>query len=335
MTASLAAHASPASSTSRSLRAASSRARHARARDEAARRLREVEEAGEACAARLAVILDGDDVEGFRARIARARRRGELARSLAEAERQLRATAGAGEDAARLLEELTSGALETWQADVARLSTRRVDLDRQREDAVRRHEKALARLGELEASADVATHDLACAALREERDRAVEAWQRLVIARGLVADTLARFERERQPAVLERAAEHFREVTAGRYERLAVRDGAVDAIDASGRRVDAAVLSRGTREQLYLCLRLGLVAEFSRGGARALPLVLDDVLVNFDPERAQALTHRLAAVAEEHQVLLLTCHPHVVDLVERVAPAATVIELARTSPIAR
>ena len=238
-------------------RAREERARHARARDEAARRLREVEEAGAACAARLAVVLDGDDVEGFRARIARARRRAELARSLAEAERQLRATAGAGEDAARLLEELRSGALETWQADVARLSTRRVDLDRQREDAVRRHEKALARLGELEESADVATHDLACAALREERDRAVEAWQRLVIARGLVADTLARFERERQPAVLERAAEHFREVTAGRYERLAVRDGAVDAIDASGRRVDAAVLSRGTREQLYLCLRLG------------------------------------------------------------------------------
>ena len=53
---------------------------------------------------------------------------------------------------------------------------------------MRRHEKALARLGELEESADVATHDLTCAALREERDRAVEAWQRLVIARGLVAD---------------------------------------------------------------------------------------------------------------------------------------------------
>ena len=316
-------------------RARDERARHARARDEAARRLREAEEAGETCAAALAVILDGDDVEGFRARIARARRRAELARSLAEAERQLRATAGAGEDAARLLEELTSGALEIWQADLTRASTRRADLDRQREDAVRRHEQALARLGELEQSADVATHDLACAALREERDRAVEEWQRLVVARGLVADTLARFERERQPAVLERAAEHFREVTAGRYERLAVRDGAVDAIDASGRRVDAAVLSRGTREQLYLCLRLGLVAEFARGGARALPLVLDDVLVNFDPERAQALAHRLAAVAEEHQVLLLTCHPHVVELVERVAPAATVIELARTSPIAR
>ena len=88
----------------------------ARARDERAaprtdaRRGRapagEAEEAGEACAARLTVILDGDDVEGFRARIARARRRAELARSLAEAERQLRATAGAGEDAARLLDEL-------------------------------------------------------------------------------------------------------------------------------------------------------------------------------------------------------------------------------------
>ena len=56
-------------------------ATHGRA-DEAARRLREAEEAGEACAAALTVILDGDDVEGFRARISRARRRAELARSL-------------------------------------------------------------------------------------------------------------------------------------------------------------------------------------------------------------------------------------------------------------
>jgi hypothetical protein len=39
-------------------------------------------------------------------------------------------------------------------------------------------------------------------------------------------------------------------------------------------------------------------------------------------------------VAEEHQVLLLTCHPHVVELVERVTPAVTVVELARTSPVA-
>ena len=122
-------------------------------------------------------------------------------------------------------------------------------------------------------------------------------WQRLAIARGLVAETLARFERERQPAVLERAAEHFRAVTGGRYERLAVRDGGVDAIDATGRRIDAAALSRGTAEQLYLCLRLGLVSEFAAAGARALPLVLDDVLVNFDPGRAEALAHRLGAVA--------------------------------------
>ena len=46
-------------------------------------------------------------------------------------------------------------------------------------------------------------------------------------------------------------------------------------------------LSRGTVEQLYLCLRLGLAAEFARG-ATSVPIIMDDVLVDFDPVRARA-----------------------------------------------
>ena len=60
-----------------------------------------------------------------------------------------------------------------------------------------------------------------------------------------------------------------------------------------------------------------------------MPLILDDVLVNFDPTRAASVAEVLAETALSHQVLFFTCHPHLRDLVQAVAPQAQVVELER------
>jgi hypothetical protein len=74
------------------------------------------------------------------------------------------------------------------------------------------------------------------------------------------------------------------------------------------------VLSRGAREQLFLSLRLALAAHFARRGA-ALPLILDDVLVNFDMDRARAAAQVLRDFAGlGHQMLVFTCHDHIAKL---------------------
>jgi len=150
----------------------------------------------------------------------------------------------------------------------------------------------------------------------------------------LLERTLRRHEQERQPAVLARAGERFAKVTEGRYTCLLPSigdDGSRDAIrvvSSSGAEIDASSLSRGSVEQLYLCLRLGLAETFAERAA-SLPLILDDVLVNFDPSRAASVAEALADTAEHHQVLFLTCHPHLVQLMRNVAPRAQVIELER------
>ena len=63
--------------------------------------------------------------------------------------------------------------------------------------------------------------------------------------------------------------------------------------------------------------------------AERLPVVVDEVLVNFDPERARLAAEAFATLAETNQVLVFTCHPQTVDLFAEAA-GAQVIEVAST-----
>jgi len=88
--------------------------------------------------------------------------------------------------------------------------------------------------------------------------------------------------------------------------------------DSAGQALPIEVLSRGTREQLFLSLRMALVGLYARRGA-TMPLVLDDVLVNFDTERARAAAGVLRDFAAAgHQLLVFTCHEHLAALFESI-----------------
>ncbi|MBC7354239.1 MAG: hypothetical protein H5U08_17930, partial [Thermogutta sp.] len=124
------------------------------------------------------------------------------------------------------------------------------------------------------------------------------------------------YEHERQPRILRKASRFLEAMTEGRYRRVwtPLAERVLLAEDHSGnlRRVDE--LSRGTREQLFLSLRLALASDWSARGVQ-LPLILDDVLVNFDEERVRAACRTLAEFAgPRQQILLLTCHEHITNV---------------------
>ena len=66
-------------------------------------------------------------------------------------------------------------------------------------------------------------------------------------------------------------------------------------------------MSRGTREQLYLSMRLGLIEEYE-SRSEPLPIVMDDVLVNFDDPRKARVIEMLKQFAQSRQIIVLTCH---------------------------
>ncbi|MBQ9648218.1 MAG: hypothetical protein IJV43_07670, partial [Oscillospiraceae bacterium] len=110
------------------------------------------------------------------------------------------------------------------------------------------------------------------------------------------------------PELGKRAAEYFSVLTGGRYEAVAL-DRAFRALATeSGDSVahDAALLSRGASDQLYLAVRLA-ICDMVLPEEKRVPLVLDDALINFDDERCKAALELLVKAAETRQIILLTC----------------------------
>lgn len=149
----------------------------------------------------------------------------------------------------------------------------------------------------------------------------------------LLADAQQRYERERQPEVVREAGRLFSTMTQGRYQSLTVPldSGRIEAFDCQAAAWTSDLLSRGTAEQLYLAIRLGLIARSGAVGS-SLPVLMDDVLVNFDPERRTGAVEAIAQLAEERQVVFFTCHPETAQVFRDVADGCTLLEIGRIGP---
>jgi uncharacterized protein YhaN len=158
-------------------------------------------------------------------------------------------------------------------------------------------------------------------------DEASGKWAVLTLCRALLADTRQIYETERQPEVLRHASTFFSQMTGGRWTRvISPLDSGILVESATGERLSPDSLSRGTAEQLYLAMRLALVLEYSNH-VTPLPVVLDDILVNFDPDRTRKSIEAIRELSRTHQVLLFTCHPHLVGIVQEILPSSELYPL--------
>ncbi|MHB2016499.1 MAG: AAA family ATPase [Candidatus Xenobia bacterium] len=149
----------------------------------------------------------------------------------------------------------------------------------------------------------------------------------LTIGRTLLESEVRRFEREHQPELLARSGVLLSRMTRGRWVAVRRRlDGGLVVVSHDGVERAPDALSTGTAQQLYLAIRLAYVDQY-RKAAEPLPLVLDDILVNFDDVRASGTLEALHEVSRDVQVLLFTCHPHLVALTRDVLPEVPILQL--------
>ncbi len=163
--------------------------------------------------------------------------------------------------------------------------------------------------------------------LAEIRTLALQ-WSRLAVARWLLLQARKKFEEEQQPKVVRDAAGFFTAMTHDRYAKIIAPVGAdtIEVVTNGGERRKPDELSRGTAEQLYLALRFGYIRLRGADHER-LPVVMDDILVNFDPQRASKAAAAILELADEHQVLFFTCHPETVERFRQHDASLTVYRL--------
>ncbi len=165
--------------------------------------------------------------------------------------------------------------------------------------------------------------------LQHQLDECVGRWQVVHTIGGMLKTVYKKYEKERQPETLKEASQFLERMTSGKYCRIwtPLSEDILLLDDRDGRSAPIDLLSRGTREQLFLSLRLAMIASYATRGVK-MPLILDDVLVNFDAERSAAAAQVLIDFARSgHQTLVFTCHEHIRDLFSQLQ--ADVRELPR------
>ncbi|MBI4643243.1 MAG: hypothetical protein HY743_05830, partial [Deltaproteobacteria bacterium] len=262
--------------------------------------------------------------EGFRREAAIFAERGELTRKTQELAARLRLLAGDDVALEQLQADLVRTAPEELEARRRQAAMRLQDLKSRREEAFQQQGKLQNLIEGLEQTDALSRALLAEQTLAARLQDAARRWTVTTLANHFLEQARRRFEAEYQPQVLRRASHYFDLLTGGRYPQvMAPLEGeSFLVINRQGSHVPPERLSRGTGEQLYLALRFALIQEYSQEG-RSLPLILDDILVNFDPYRARQAIRLLQEMSDSHQLLLFTCHPHILNLIqETLGPAA-------------
>jgi len=143
-----------------------------------------------------------------------------------------------------------------------------------------------------------------------------ERWLLRAAAARLASRAIERHRALVQDPLIDRAGALFQLATAQAFAGLGVDFGDDDqpmlvAKRCNGDRVAVAGLSEGTRDQLFLALRLALL---ERRTAEPMPFIGDDLLASFDEARTQATLKLLTEAGRARQVILFTHHRHVAEL---------------------
>jgi uncharacterized protein YhaN len=148
-----------------------------------------------------------------------------------------------------------------------------------------------------------------------------ERWLLRAAAAKLASRTIERHRALVQDPLIARASTLFAMATDSAFAGLVVAYGDDDqpvlvAQRRDGEQVPVSGLSEGTRDQLFLALRLALL---ERRTSEPMPFIGDDLLSSFDESRTMAMLRLLAAAGERRQIILFTHHRHVVDLARSVS----------------
>lgn len=263
------------------------------------------------------------DADAAEVRIAASRAHAEQV-SLRDAARAKLLEHGDGLSAAVLRIEADSVAVDD-------MSPRRQAAEDAAASAQARAEDASVALNATQTELNLAAASTAAMEARADHEAATVAFDRLLedqlvlhLASSMLGDAMREVEDTMGGSALARTSAMFAAVTDGAYA-LKIHDGPAGEelfameLEFPNERKALTELSEGTRDQLYLALRM----EALRGhcqSAMAVPFIADDILQTFDNRRAAAALRALCELSADLQVIVLTHHPHLQAVAETLGP---------------
>jgi len=257
-------------------------------------------------------------------------RRAELRRQILALTRELLDTLRLDNLAAveAALAEVDPAALRHEQEDLAAEAER---LDRDWLDAGtawREAEKQIAAIG---GDARVAEIEARRRTILLEIEEGARRYLRLRAGAAATEQALRLYRDRHRSSMMARASEALSLISRGAYPHLTTqpeKEGEVlVAIAADGRSKLATEMSKGTRFQLYLALRVAGYFEFARN-RHAVPFVADDIMETFDDFRAEETLRLFARMAGTGQVIYLTHHRHLCEIARAICPTVRVHDLS-------
>ena len=222
-------------------------------------------------------------------------------------------------------------------ADAAALTTELAALKTRASHDDQAHAEAHSALREAVKRLEAVGGDDAVARIEEKRRTILEeikdgARRYLTLRAGVAAaDEALRLYRDRhRGAMMERASKAFSLISRGAYRGLTTapngQSETLIALGADGGSKEAEQLSKGSRFQLYLSLRVAGYHELAKSRPPA-PFVADDIMETFDHFRAEEALRLFSEMGRVGQVIYFTHHQHLAHIAKALCPGARVHEL--------
>lgn len=242
--------------------------------------------------------------------------RNDLYADIRTCEQKIQLTSGIGENYDSFINDLSQMSPSDTTAHIEKLKNKISELNSKKTEIDRKFGELRGDIKKLNTREDilVAQHNLEMVV--QKMKNSAREWTAATIAKVVFDKVLQSAEKNRQPDVIKSASSNFAKFTNGRYcnvykpndnEALHVEE------DASHNIKSVDKLSRGTREQLYLAMRLGLIEEYEKL-SEPMPVIFDDIFANFDDDRVELAARAVKEFSDKRQVIIFTCRRQTRDL---------------------
>ncbi len=255
-----------------------------------------------------------DSEESFLLQWDKAQEKSALGKSIREIQTRIQTRVGLGEAYQRFMESMQDTDPEQLEQELADVLSRLNSVHEEQNRVNQEIGQFRGEAAQLASREDLVRLHNELESKKEQLMNGAREWATLTLALDMLDQAKARYEKTRQPQVFQAAGRMFSQITDGNYQGVEkpLESDEFRIVQGNGGFKSPVQLSRGTREQLYLSMRFGLIEDYETR-AEPLPIVMDDVFVNFDDTRREHVLDILRDFARDRQVIILSCHEHLVE----------------------